>query len=356
MMRWLRLCLVLCCGLPSTALAQQDEAQNEDNQAVLSFAPRVDAAPSLDGWLSHPLYLADVFYYQGDMFRAVGEYERFLAMEPLDTRRSAVKLKIAWIYARSERLAASAGVLAEVIETRGVDDRAGLWARLYYGDVATEAKQRSLAKRAYEVVLEACERATGAELAEDAASIEALMVQSECPLLVVNARLGLAKYWASEHNFAEAAKMLEDIQAAGTLGEDAQRVATYVKGLEIPSKSPGLAGVLSIVPGLGHFYIEDYSAGIVALLWNGAFIYALVDSIQSEQIGQAILIGLLESVWYTGTIFGAVSGAHRFNRDALEIVEQGLHKDVEQLRDKTPWPARFPVGNNVPQVQFKVKF
>jgi tetratricopeptide (TPR) repeat protein len=346
------LTLLFTLSLSSSLAAQEAEPEERPLPAPL---PPVD--PGVEEWLEQPLHIGDVLYYQGDYFRAVGEYERHLIAHPDDAQRDEVRLKIAWIYARSERLAAAAAQLEAIISERPLRDRMGLWARVYYGDVAAKARQRTLARKAYEVVVETCEGlGQGSGLPEDVAEVERMIVASDCPALLTQAQLGLATYWAEEHDFTKAAAALEALPRDVQASERAREVAAYVRGIEPPSKSPALAGVLSIVPGLGHAYIEEYSSGVVALLWNGAFIYALVDSIMDENIGQAVLIGLLESVWYSGTIFGAVSGAHRFNRDAQRIVEEGFVGDVHALSDPTPWPARFPRRDGVPKLQFKFEF
>jgi hypothetical protein len=356
-MRPLILALAACLVLSPASVAAQEGAEAQAPEQAQPGPARPFQQPAPEDWLSAPLHIADMFYYQGDYFRAVGEYERHLIMNPADPQADEVRLKIAWVYARSEKLAAAAAQLEQIIAARPLRDRMGLWARLYYGDVAARARQRTLARKAYDVVVETCEGlGQGPALPEDVADVERLILASDCPLLVQQARLGLARYWAAEQDFAKAAAALDAIPKGYGDAERARQIAAYLRTVEAPSKSPALAGVLSIVPGLGHVYIEEYGSGLVAFLWNGAFIYALVDSILDKNVGQAILIGLLESVWYSGTIFGAVSGAHRFNRDALRIVEDGFTQDVDQLGDKTPWPARFPRQDAVPTFHLKFEF
>jgi hypothetical protein len=169
--------------------------------------------------------------------------------------------------------------------------------------------------------------------------------KKDCQELSTYARIGLARHHLKLHDFKGATRHLKQISKGSAGYEDAQRIRLYVDNLEIPSKSPVAAGILSIVPGLGHFYIEEYGNGVVALMWNGAFLYALVDSIIDGRYGQAVLIGLVESVWYTGTIFGAVAGAHRFNRDARRVVERGVGRDLDALDDAASWPSRWPASH-----------
>ena len=291
------------------------------------------------------LLRGDVFYVEGDYYRAITEYKTFLHKALDDPRRSRVDLKIAWIYHVAERPDAAEELLRRIALDRR-DDVEGWWARLYAGHVAMTSDQPLRARRAYEGVIKDCEPV----LAQQSLAVP----RSECLELTTRARLGLARYWAELDDFQTASSQLGSLPKSAPQAADARKVAEYVATLEIPRKSPGLAGLLSIVPGLGHFYLGEVGIGIVAMVWNGAFIFATVDSFVAGRIGQGTLLGLLELVWYGGTIFGAISGAHRFNRDAYLIVREGLTEDIDRLAADTPWPARFPVEYPTPlKLQFE---
>lgn len=108
----------------------------------------------------------------------------------------------------------------------------------------------------------------------------------------------------------------------------------------LPRKSPVLAGVLSIVPGAGHLYIGEPVVGLAALAWNGLFSFALYESIRREQLGVAVLLGALETLWYTGTIFGAVSGAQKYNRDVRLQALEALRARSDDRPER--WPPEAP--------------
>lgn len=347
--------IIALCSLCAPALAWADGDHQGEGAA--------EATPSAAALEGEPQALSrqymregDVFYMEGDYYRAITRYKLFLMHEPFDPQRDELRLKIAWIYNLGEKQAAAAAQLGELIAGRPEHDRLAMWSVLYYGQVAQEAKQASLATRAFERVLLNCdERGTikGELVGRQPAFGRRfeLVSDDDCAELEVYASVGLARHYTALHEFELAIKALEGVPVESHAGVEARKIAAYVKGLDIPQKSPGLAGALSIVPGLGHFYIEEYGAGVAALLWNGVFIYAVTDSILAGRYGQASLLGLVELIWYSGTIFGAVSGAHRFNRDAMRIVEEGLTRDLDGLDDPKPWTARF----DVPPTQLKLK-
>ncbi len=302
-------------------------------------------------WAQSPqehLLRGDMFYFEGDYYRAITEYKAFLVLAPGDERRSRVDLKIAWIYAVAGQPDASEGLLRRL----ALDQRTeleGWWARLYAANVAMQGSAQLRARRTYEELIKDCDPLVAHQ--GTAAGVE----RRDCLELTTYARLGLARYWNRTDDFDRAAEQLSSIPKSSPQAPDARRVAAYVSTLNIPRKSPGIAGLLSIIPGLGHFYLEEWGVGIVAMVWNGAFIFATVDSFAAGRVGQGTLLGLLEVIWYSGTIFGAISGAHRFNRDAMLIVRQGLAKDIDQIAIDTPWPARFPVEYPTP-LQLRVDF
>lgn len=330
--------ILLALVAPAAASAQQLVVPSEGAEARL---------------IEDPLYRGDLFYYRGDYYRAITQYELYLMSNPPRDRADAVRLKIAWLYARGDKLAAAAGMLRDVIAARPSYDRMAVWGRLYYADVALQASKGRAAERAYTNLLEQC----GELVAEGAEAGYAEAVGAgECLYIESYARLGLARRQARAHDFEGAVAQLRAMPEGSPLAPKTEEIAARIEGVELPRKSPGLAGALSIVPGLGHFYIEQWGPGVVAMLWNGAFIYAFVDSLVGRKYGQATLIGVIEMIWYSGTIFGAVAGAHRFNRDARRIIEGGLQQDIDQLGDAQPWPARFPVERAPLQLNWEWSF
>ena len=87
------------------------------------------------------------------------------------------------------------------------------------------------------------------------------------------------------------------------------------------------AGVLSAcLPGAGHLYCKRYRDGCVAFVLNAAFAGA---SFESFDKGIYVAGGITSSValiFYSGTVYGAVNAAHKFNRSAQEEFLRGLRR------------------------------
>ena len=110
----------------------------------------------------------------------------------------------------------------------------------------------------------------------------------------------------------------------------AYRLRDLVDGLQThvsgKKKHPGLAGMLSIIPGGGQVYCERYQDALIAFLLNGGLIYAAYEAFDRELYALAGVIAFVEVGFYSGNIYGAVSGAHKYNR-------RKDRKFIEQLRE-----------------------
>jgi tetratricopeptide (TPR) repeat protein len=92
----------------------------------------------------------------------------------------------------------------------------------------------------------------------------------------------------------------------------------------IATKSPALAGGLSILPGLGQLYCERYEDALIALLVNGGLIWASIEAFSHDLYALGGVIGFVGLGFYAGNIYGAVGDAHKYNRRAVQTFKSGL--------------------------------
>jgi len=81
----------------------------------------------------------------------------------------------------------------------------------------------------------------------------------------------------------------------------------------IKQKKPAIAGLLSIIPGLGYLYSSHKQTAISALIVNSLLMYATYSNIEKENYGMAALTGVFSFSFYIGNISGAVKSAKRYN-------------------------------------------
>lgn len=91
-------------------------------------------------------------------------------------------------------------------------------------------------------------------------------------------------------------------------------LASLDKTADLPEKSPVLAGALSIIPGAGQIYCNRYQDALSAFILNAALGIAAFESFDNELYALGGIISMVGAGFYIGNIYGAISGAHKYNR------------------------------------------
>lgn len=97
------------------------------------------------------------------------------------------------------------------------------------------------------------------------------------------------------------------------------------KALDFKYKSPKLAGLLSIIPGLGYAYTGHRQTAVTAFLVNSLIGYATYTNIKNSNYGMGILTGVFNLSFYLGNIYGGIKSAKRYN----EKQKNSLIKKIE---------------------------
>jgi hypothetical protein len=99
--------------------------------------------------------------------------------------------------------------------------------------------------------------------------------------------------------------------------EIAKQVTEY---RQKPAKRPKLGGLLGTVPGLGYAYSGEYGNAVRSLLLNSLFIWGMVETAQDDHWAVFSVLTFFELTWYSGSIYGGIDAAHRYNRENLTAV------------------------------------
>lgn len=143
----------------------------------------------------------------------------------------------------------------------------------------------------------------------------------------------LAAGHVRDHEFREALAILD---RSPRDEDDARRaIDAYRVG---PRRSPRIGGWLGLVPGLGYAYSGEMANALRSLLINGLFIFALAEQAERDNWGAFTALAFFEITWYSGSIYGGVDAAHRYNQrrqtEALRVIESG--REVEPDYDLLP--------------------
>jgi hypothetical protein len=104
-------------------------------------------------------------------------------------------------------------------------------------------------------------------------------------------------------------------------------------------KKPWIGGVLGLIPGLGYAYSGEYANAGRSLILNSLFIYGMVNTAENESWGAFAAISFFELTWYSGSIYGGIDAAHRYNQDRLDACSQGIMNNASFNPNYSTLPA-----------------
>lgn len=235
-----------------------------------------------------PLSFADSLAAEGDHYRAITEYKRFLHFHPESPQAARARLSIAQSLIAGKRWSEADRALETVLETVPETPEAEA-ARRVYADIAFERSEYAIARKRYLSLLE----------------------NSDDPADHEHARYRIG--WT----FLEEGRIEDARLSFGHL--DPERAAELSAALDDyqrqPHKSPGLAGTLSaILPGAGQLYTERPRQAALAFALNATFIYGTIEAFENDNNTVGGIMLLFSVGWYTGNIYNAVNNAHKFNQ------------------------------------------
>lgn len=103
-------------------------------------------------------------------------------------------------------------------------------------------------------------------------------------------------------------------------------------------KRPWLGGLLGMVPGMGYLYSGETANAIRSLILNSIFIFAMVDTAGKNQWGAFAAVTFFEITWYSGSIYGGIDAAHRYNRRRLDDTARAVEGDGKLEMDVSALP------------------
>lgn len=246
---------------------------------------------------------AEEILEKGEYLRAVVEFERFIHFFPDHENVPKARLLIGMCYLKARDFEAARKVLDGLYRAYP-EDLVGGKALLLMGESYYRQGIFREAEHYYQLVAET-------------------YPQSELKNRALY-RLG----WCRMHTrqWRDASDTFKTVPPASPLYATSQDlVQKSLEGEALPYKDPATAGILAgVLPGLGHAYCNRYKDGAVALLLNGLFIWAAVESFNNDNDVLGALLVFAEVGWYTGNIYSAVNSAQKHNRKLKDDFLEGL--------------------------------
>jgi tetratricopeptide (TPR) repeat protein len=260
------------------------------------------------------LIFAEQLMREGEYFRAITEYRRFLFCYPDDPRRAMVHFSIGLAFYRGESYVEALQTFREVTQ---------LYPHTAYGKQAWLWQGESLIRQGQYTTAE--------------------QLYSEITARFPHDRIGQqARYkraWTLlyRRQWREAATQFQQVTPDSDLYQNAQLLAQEILvGERLPTKSPILAGILSgLLPGSGQLYNGRLGDALLAFFLNSLFIVGAVEAIHSNNPAVAGILSFFEASWYAGNVYGAINGANKYNRHITEIFLRNLDNRFHLVSPET---------------------
>jgi len=257
------------------------------------------------------LKIADVFLEEGEYYRAVTEYKKFLILFPDSERVDYVLFQTGRAYYDGGEFESSRRSFRSVREKYPGSPYA---LKAYYFEGLSEWKldKPKEAKTLFEDLAEAFPDSEYAPPALAAASLAALDRED-----IGAGKKGLEQFCLR----FPAHPQIEKVREALLLFDDYEK---------LPRKSPLLAAVMSaLLPGSGYFYAEHYGDGLTAFLINALFIAGSLTAVHQENYAVAGIAGGLGLPFYVGNIYGSANAAKKWNLSVRKEVRRKIYQALD---------------------------
>jgi len=241
--------------------------------------------------------LADHFFQDGDYYRAVTEYKRFLFFFPRSTQVEGVLLKVAKAYYNGKKWDEAITSCDHLLKRFPLSPLKAE-VLLLTGYAHTEKKEWAQARHFFRLVADGFPDTPSGE----------------------EGQRRVALTYVKEEKWREAAAEFRKIEPWSNLYRSSQRFAEGLDRVEeVPQKSPETAGILAaLLPGAGHLYVGRYRDASVAFVLNAAFIWGAVEAFDQGNYAVGGILTFFEVGWYSGNIYSAVSSAHKYNKKSRQ--------------------------------------
>lgn len=248
-----------------------------------------------------PLSFANALLADGDYYRAVTEYKRYLHTEPTGSRRQEAQLRMGHALLEGGEFNSGLETLDALLQTAPESDEAIQARRWIAGSLYEQERYQAALQLSLSLDLSPPDKTSFIQL---------------CRL------------------------RLNDLPPPGTASAD------WADPFEsLPRKSPRLSGMLSaVLPGAGQLYVNRPYDAAWAFLLNSVFIGATVIAFDHDEPVAGGFAAAMTLVWYTGNIYNAVNGAQLYNKDLEEQFFTPMENDLLYGKEAPLLKILFPIA------------
>lgn len=235
---------------------------------------------------------ANVLFESQEFYRAITEYRRFIEYFPDDYRINEAYVRIAESYFYGERYMETISWSQKMIQAT-IQPEFLVRARILTGDSYLKLGNYRSAMKNYSAVLKLDEI-------------------DRHYLDLSHMKLGLCLL--HEEDWEDASTEFAKVNTNSSYFERSQLFSKRaLQGRSLKRKSRSLAGLLSVIPGLGYVYTGKYQTGIASFVVNGLLIWGTYESFSKGNKGIGFVLGFFGFGFYSGNIYGSINSAAKYN-------------------------------------------
>lgn len=241
------------------------------------------------------LKMADSFMEEGEYYRAITEYKKFLFLFPDAEKADYVMYRMGIAYYSGEEYELSLHSFSSVRENFPESQYVPM-SYYYEGLSYWKLKSYENAKTSFESLASSY---PGSDIASSALIASSLVFFEEGN--IISCQRGLEEV---------ASQYPQDLRS-----ENAKKAIELLEQYRnLPEKSQALAGIMSaVIPGSGYVYAEHYGDGVTAFLINALFIAGTMTALNQENYAVAAIVGGIGLPFYLGNIYGSANAAKKWN-------------------------------------------
>jgi tetratricopeptide (TPR) repeat protein len=246
---------------------------------------------------------AEDLFNEGDYYRAIGEYKRFIYMNKGSKLIKKAEYKIALSYLLAEKFEQAIQNFEDI--------------EMKYPD---KMKEISLLQKAY-IFLKKRDYKYSLLLVDDfIKSYPESKLLDNAYYLKAWAKI-YGENWKDAKEYFNKIKDSEIKKSIEMINEKLDKVNL------IDQKNYFVAGILAtLIPGAGHIYCGRILEGLTALLINSIFIYNTYNAFLRDDTAGKFLYGIPSTTFYLSNIYGALTAVKRYN-------EGEINKYIQQLEE-----------------------
>ncbi|MFH1154609.1 MAG: tetratricopeptide repeat protein [Pseudomonadota bacterium] len=257
-----------------------------------------------------------------DFSTAVVEFKRFVYFFPEDDRHYSARFLVGVSLFSLDRLAEAAEVFQRMSSLPG-DNPLALEAHIMLGKLYLKQGESALAE----------------------AQLRNVLMLTRDPAIQDRVYAALGWIYLEKSQALESGALKSAKSWFGKISPDSQKLFSKSDILDtihhmenFKDKNPILAGIAGIVPGGGFAYTGRIHDAVVAFFVNTALILASCRSFETDNPILGSIVGIVASGFYSGSIYGGISSAYKYNSAQRRQVIETLKQAVPVAGpDSEPW-------------------